>query len=237
MDNRKNKTILRSAAALVIAAAFMTTGCVNRIRSWLPVDKNAIDQRNSQTTAAAETALPSAAASTTTTTTATTTTTTTTSTTTTTTTTTATTTTTTARKTTTTTKTQAPESLNGQEIVDYAMQFLGTPYVYGGNSLTKGVDCSGFTKLVYSHFGISLPRTAAAQHRKGTVISEDEALPGDLCTTVYEAGSQYTGHAAIYIGNGQVINALPEEGVVITDIYTLYGEYTFQRIFNNTCGQ
>lgn len=140
-------------------------------------------------------------------------------------------------KTTTTTKMQAPSSLNGNEIVAYAKQFLGTPYVYAGNDLRNGVDCSGFTKLVYGHFGISLPRTAAAQHKKGTPISYDELLPGDLCTTVYtDPNSQYTGHAAIYIGNNMVINALPEEGVVITDLDYLYGEYSFHRIFNNTAG-
>lgn len=140
-------------------------------------------------------------------------------------------------KTTTTTKKQAPSSLNGNEVVAYAKQFLGTPYVYAGNDLRNGVDCSGFTKLVYGHFGISLPRTAAAQHKKGTPISYDELLPGDLCTTVYtDPTSQYTGHAAIYIGNNMVINALPGEGVVITDLDYLYGDYSFHRIFNNTAG-
>ena len=83
--------------------------------------------------------------------------------------------------------------------------------------------------------GISLPRTAAAQHNKGGLISYDELLPGDLCTTVYEFESQYTGHAAIYVGEGMVINALPEEGVVYTPLYTLYGEYSFHRLFENTC--
>ena len=129
---------------------------------------------------------------------------------------------------------QPPAELNGQEVVDYAKQFLGTPYVYGGNDLNKGVDCSGFTKLVYGHSGISLPRTAAAQHRKGTLISYDELLPGDLCTTVYDNPDiPYSGHAAIYVGDGVVINALPEQSVVCTPLYTLYGEYTFHRIFNN----
>ena len=140
-------------------------------------------------------------------------------------------------KTTTTTKKTAPASLNGNDVVAYARQFLGTPYVYAGNDLRNGVDCSGFTKLVYGHFGISLPRTAAAQHKKGTPISYDELLPGDLCTTVYSDPSiQYTGHAAIYIGANKVINALPGEGVVITDLDYLYGEYSFHRIFNNTAG-
>lgn len=140
-------------------------------------------------------------------------------------------------KTTTTTKKQAPSSLNGNEVVAYAKQFLGTSYVYAGNDLRNGVDCSGFTKLVYGHFGISLPRTAAAQHKKGTPISYDELLPGDLCTTVYDDPSMpYTGHAAIYMGNNMVINALPGEGVVITNLDNLIGDYSFHRIFNNTAG-
>ena len=209
------KKYLRSAAALVIAAAFLTTGCANTIKS-LPSYLS-----GKETTISSETETTTASEAQTTTTTATTTTTT------------ATTTTTTAKKTT-TTKMKAPESLNGQEIVDYAKQFLGTPYVYGGNDLKKGVDCSGFTKLVYAHFGISLPRTASAQHKKGGLIEYDELLPGDLCTTVYTFESKYTGHAAIYVGNGMVINALPEEGVVYTPLENLYGEYSFHRLFNNT---
>ena len=200
---------------MVIAAAFLTTGCANTIKS-LPSYLS-----GKETTVSSETETTTASEAQTTTTTATTTTTT------------ATTTTTTAKKTT-TTKMKAPESLNGQEIVDYAKQFLGTPYVYGGNDLKKGVDCSGFTKLVYAHFGISLPRTASAQHKKGGLIEYDELLPGDLCTTVYTFESKYTGHAAIYVGNGMVINALPEEGVVYTPLENLYGEYSFHRLFNNT---
>lgn len=141
----------------------------------------------------------------------------------------------TTKKAITTTKKAKPSSLNGQEVVNYAKQYLGTPYVYGGSDLKKGVDCSGFTGKVFEHFSISLPRTAAAQDKLGSVISYEQALPGDLCTTTYATGtSKYTGHAAIYIGNGRVINALPGEGVVITDLYTLYGDYTFHRLYNNT---
>ena len=123
------KKYLRSAAALVIAAAFLTTGCANTIKS-LPSYLS-----GKETTISSETETTTASEAQTTTTTATTTTTTTTATTTT---TEATTTTTPAKKTTTTTTTtkmKAPESLNGQEIVDYAKQFLGTPYVYGGNGM------------------------------------------------------------------------------------------------------
>lgn len=232
----KTKIILRSTAAFVIAAAFLTTGCANAIKSlpsYLPKLSGSTSSETSRTEA--ETTVSSALSATTTT--ETTTTTTTASATTEATTTSIKTTTTTAKKTTTTTTIKTPDSLNGQEIVDYAKQFLGTPYVYGGNDLKKGVDCSGFTKLVYAHFGIKLPRTASAQHKKGGLIEYDELLPGDLCTTVYTFESKYTGHAAIYVGDGMVINALPEEGVVYTPLEDLYGEYIFHRLFNNTYGQ
>lgn len=147
------------------------------------------------------------------------------------------TTTTTKKKTTTTTK-AAPESLNGQEVCDYALQYLGLPYVYGSSNLSSGVDCSGFTLAVYKHFGIKLPHRAASQANYGTKVSAEEALPGDLCTTVYDDGTgYYSGHAAIYLGNGQVVNALPEQGVVISYIGNLRGEYTYHRLFNNTYGQ
>lgn len=224
-----NQKFFRSAAALVIAAAFLTTGCsdaINKLPSYLPRTSQIASSETSETAAELTASSGTTTTSTTTTTAAST----------------ATTSATaapetTAKKTATTTAAKTPEALNGQEIVDYAKQFLGTPYVFGGNSLTNGVDCSGFTKQVYAHFGISLPRTASAQHKKGSIISYDELLPGDLCTTVYEFESKYTGHAAIYVGNGMVINALPEEGVVYTPLDNLYGDYTFHRIFNNTYGQ
>ena len=67
-----------------------------------------------------------------------------------------------------------------QEIVDFALQFVGNPYVWGGTSLTNGADCSGFVQSIYKQFGISLPRVAADQANAGTRISVEEALPGDL---------------------------------------------------------
>ena len=88
----------------------------------------------------------------------------------------------------------------GQQVADYALQFVGNPYVYGGTSLTNGADCSGFTLAVYSNFGVSLPHSAAAQNKKGTNVgSIDNAIPGDI---VY-----YSGHVGIYIGNGQIVHA------------------------------
>lgn len=97
-------------------------------------------------------------------------------------------------------------SSTGQAIVDYACQFIGNPYVWGGTSLTNGADCSGFVQSVYAHFGISLPRTTWDQENVGTGISYDQALPGDLIL--------YEGHVGIYMGDGQIVNAInPSKGI------------------------
>lgn len=97
-------------------------------------------------------------------------------------------------------------SSTGQAIVDYACQFIGNPYVWGGTSLTNGADCSGFVQSVYAHFGISLPRTTWDQENAGTAISYDQALPGDLIL--------YEGHVGIYMGEGQIVNAInPSKGI------------------------
>lgn len=90
-------------------------------------------------------------------------------------------------------------------IVNYAVQFVGNPYVYGGTSLTNGADCSGFVQSVMKNFGISLPRTSREQGSAGRGISSAEMRPGDL---VFYAGSSGTiNHVALYIGNGQVVHA------------------------------
>lgn len=91
---------------------------------------------------------------------------------------------------------------SGQAVVDYACQFIGNPYVWGGTSLTNGADCSGFVQAVFANFGISLPRTSAAQRGAGVGVSYSEAVPGDLIL--------YEGHVGIYMGNGQIINAMNE---------------------------
>ncbi len=91
---------------------------------------------------------------------------------------------------------------NGQAVVDYACQFIGNPYVWGGTSLTNGADCSGFVQSVYANFGISLPRTTWDQENVGIGVSYEEALPGDLIL--------YDGHVGIYMGNGQIVNAMNE---------------------------
>ena len=108
-----------------------------------------------------------------------------------------------------TTEVSAQPASNGQAIVDYACQFIGNPYVWGGTSLTDGADCSGFVQSVFAHFGISLPRTTYDQINAGVEVSYDQAMPGDLIC--------YDGHIGIYIGNGQIVNAQnPEQGIGIS---------------------
>lgn len=97
----------------------------------------------------------------------------------------------------------------GQQIANYACQFIGNPYVAGGTSLTDGADCSGFVMSVYQAFGYSLPRSSYAQSGVGTAVSYAEAQPGDI---IY-----YGGHVGIYIGNGQIVHASTERtGIKIT---------------------
>ncbi len=91
------------------------------------------------------------------------------------------------------------------QIVNYAMQFLGNPYVWGGTSLTKGADCSGFTMSVLKHFGISLPHYSGDQAKRGKQIKSSEMRPGDLI--FYGNSSGRINHVAMYIGNGQIIHA------------------------------
>ncbi len=93
----------------------------------------------------------------------------------------------------------APVSGNGSSVVEYAKQFIGTKYTYGGTSPSTGFDCSGFTSYVYKHFGVSLPRTSGGQSGVGTAVSRDNLAAGDLVI--------YSGHVAIYVGGGQVIHA------------------------------
>ena len=88
---------------------------------------------------------------------------------------------------------------SGSSVVDYATQFVGNPYVWGGTSLTNGADCSGFVQSVYSNFGVSLPRTSYEQQNAGREVSYSEAQPGDLIC--------YGGHVAIYMGGGKIVHA------------------------------
>lgn len=99
---------------------------------------------------------------------------------------------------------------NRQAVADFAVQFVGNPYVWGGTSLTGGADCSGFTQSVYANFGVSLPRTSYEQQYAGTEVSYADAQPGDLIC--------YGGHVAIYMGNGRIVHASNSvDGIKISD--------------------
>ena len=105
------------------------------------------------------------------------------------------------------------------QVVNYALKFVGGPYVYGGNSLTRGTDCSGFTKLIYKKYGINLPRSAGAQSYKGRKIKLNDLMPGDL---VFSGYNGKIGHVAIYIGNNKLVHALNSDvGIVVTDLYIM----------------
>lgn len=98
----------------------------------------------------------------------------------------------------------------GQQIANYACQFIGNPYVPGGTSLTQGADCSGFVWRVYKDFGYSVPRTSYSLRSAGTGVSYSEAQPGDVMC--------YAGHVGIYIGNGQIVHASTQRtGIKITN--------------------
>ena len=115
-------------------------------------------------------------------------------------------------------------SSNGQAVVDYARQFLGKPYVYGGNSLTNGTDCSGFVKGVYAAFGINLPRTSSEQRSVGYAVSLSEIQPGDIVC--------YSGHVGIYAGNNTLIHASNEKtGITLTSPVTYRSVLAVRRIF------
>ena len=109
----------------------------------------------------------------------------------------------------------APSGSNGQAVVNYASQFVGNPYVYGGSSLTNGTDCSGFTMSLYAKYGHSLPHNAAAQ--AGCTRKVSSPKPGDLF--FYSNGSRIN-HVAMYIGGGMVIHASnPRDGIKISNAY------------------
>lgn len=102
-------------------------------------------------------------------------------------------------------------------MVQYATQFVGNPYVWGGTSLTHGADCSGFVLSVYANYGISLPHSSRAQANCGSTISASEAKPGDL---FFYGNGKSINHVAIYIGNGQVVHASsPKSGIKISSAY------------------
>ncbi len=124
------------------------------------------------------------------------------------------------------TTTYAPPSgsASGQAVVDFAMQFVGNPYVYGGTSLTNGADCSGFVMSVYGNFGVSLPHSSAADRNVGaTVNGIENAQPGDIIC--------YSGHVGIYAGNGQIVHASTSKTGIIVSNATYRSILSIRRIF------
>ena len=104
----------------------------------------------------------------------------------------------------------APSGSDGQAVVDYAVQFVGNKYVWGGTSLTNGTDCSGFVMRVYEAFGYKLPRTSYQQRSAGYAVSEADVQPGDIIC--------YSGHVAIYIGDGKIVHASnKKDGIKISN--------------------
>ncbi len=103
-------------------------------------------------------------------------------------------------------------SSKGQQVANYACQFVGNPYVYGGTSLTNGCDCSGFVMSVYAHFGVSLPHSSSSLRSCGTHVTVSEIMPGDIVC--------YSGHVGIYVGGGSMVDASnPKSGIKYTNIY------------------
>lgn len=119
-------------------------------------------------------------------------------------------------------KATAVETISGYSsvrtsLVEYSKKFLGNRYVYGGNSLTKGIDCSGFTQQIYAKFGYKLPRTSRTQANVGTPIKASQIKPGDL---VFYGNSKTINHVAIYIGGNKIIHASnPRSGIKISNMY------------------
>ena len=123
-------------------------------------------------------------------------------------------------------KSEKKAKTKGELIADYALQFVGNPYVYGGCSLTQGTDCSGFVMLIYRHFGVSLPHYDAAIRTKGKSVSSlKEARAGDIIC--------YYGHVAIYLGDGRIVHASnSRDGIKISERADYRAIASIRRIFD-----
>lgn len=114
------------------------------------------------------------------------------------------------------------------EVITYALKFVGNPYVWGGESLTHGADCSGFVQAIYADFGYSIPRVSRDQATHGQKVSESDLRPGDL---IFYANSRGTvNHVAMYIGNGMIVQAANSRQGIITSSYKYRDIYCIRRI-------
>lgn len=120
-------------------------------------------------------------------------------------------------------------SATGMEIVNYALKFVGNPYVYGGNSLTNGTDCSGFVKLVFGKFGYTLERQSRLQAKQGRKVSESERQPGDL---IFFANNGVVNHVALYIGDDKIVHAANSKQGIIVSKYNYRKIYCIRRIID-----
>ena len=116
-----------------------------------------------------------------------------------------------------------PTGSSGADVVQFAKQFVGNPYVYGGTSLTNGADCSGFVMSVYKNFGVSLPHSSAADRNVGAAVNGlENAQPGDIIC--------YSGHVGIYAGNGQIVHASTSRTGIIVSSATYRSILSIRRI-------
>ncbi len=115
-------------------------------------------------------------------------------------------------------------SAMGKEVINYATQFVGNPYVYGGSSLTNGADCSGFVMSVYANFGVGLPHSSSAMRGLGSDVGGlENAQPGDIVC--------YSGHVGLYVGNGQIVHASTSKTGIIVSNASYRKVLTVRRIF------
>ncbi len=122
--------------------------------------------------------------------------------------------------------------VTGNAVIEYAKRYMGLRYVSAGNSLSTGTDCSGFTRLIYKEFGVSLPRTVSGQISKGTYVKKSDLQKGDL--VFYSGGGRYATHVGMYMGNGLVIHeSNPRDGVKISSVNMMH-YITARRVINNT---
>ena len=118
----------------------------------------------------------------------------------------------------------APAGVSGQSVVDYAVQFVGNPYVWGGTSLTRGADCSGFVMKIYEAFGVSLPHSSYKLRSVGYAVSASDVRPGDIIC--------YSGHVAIYMGDGKIVHASNKrDGIKISNNWRYKKVLAIRRIF------